>query len=538
LSASASPHAGHPPSAATAAALLGLGVVATAGLTAFALRGHAPRVHLAIALGLPLAAALALVVVATRRRLARVRLSRALVVAVVALPALAILGPALALPHLTQAFAFRVVLGLVGFWGLVWLILVRRHWRFEATTYALLFGIWFCWLVITLAWAPSPGLGPHYLLLLAALGAAAAATASAGLSRRRLTYVLLGLAAVYGLSLLVGAVEVRLHLHLPTASPLYKHRGEPAAFFYNTNDFGTYLALCWPFALLLPLWRRRPAVIALAALTLLATFGLLLFTRSRTSLLAIVLETAVVAVVVASRAGRRMRIAVVVVAVIAMIGVGLLLAGRAGGSFDIAKVVSQAQSGSGSGGVRSELQFAGLRAASTRWFLGVGPGNAESIVARQNPQFTVLNLHDWWLETFVDGGLPGLLLFLTLYLLLLGAMVRVARYARDALLRYLGAAMAIALVGFFVAIVGPSTAINFPPMAILFGLGLAVLIRARRDDSETAADLVPADGSPPPASRPDLLDSRTDPDGVATEHHAARWPALDGGDADPAGDSR
>ena len=71
---------------------------------------------------------------------------------------------------------------------------------------------------------------------------------------------------------------------------------------------------------------------------------------------------------------------------------------------------------------------------------------------------------------FVDGGLPGLLLFLTIYLLLLVSMVRVARYARDALLRYLGSAMAIALAGFCVAIVGPSTAIKFPPMAILFGL--------------------------------------------------------------------
>jgi teichuronic acid biosynthesis protein TuaE len=139
--------------------------------------------------------------------------------------------------------------------------------------------------------------------------------------------------------------------------------------------------------------------------------------------------------------------------------------------------------------VRSELQVAGLRAAASRWFLGVGPGNAEVVVIRQNPQFTVFNLHDWWLEVLVDGGLPGLLFFVTIYLLLLAQMVRVARYAGDALLRYLGAATAIALVGFSVAIVGPSTAIKFPPMAILFGLGIAVLIRARREDREPAGGL-------------------------------------------------
>ena len=129
------------------------------------------------------------------------------------------------------------------------------------------------------------------------------------------------------------------------------------------------------------------------------------------------------------------------------------------------------------------------RAAAARWFLGVGPGNAEVVVIRQNPQFTVFNLHDWWLEVLVDGGLPGLLFFVTIYLLLLAQMVRVARYAGDALLRYLGAATAIALVGFSVAIVGPSTAIKFPPMAILFGLGIAVLVRARREDREPAGGL-------------------------------------------------
>ncbi len=538
---STSPPAVRSANAALAAALIACGVVATGGLTAFALRGqaaagHTLRTHLAVAVGLPLIAVVALFLAVARRQLARLPLGHVLVVAVIVLPALAILGPVFALPHLRQIFAFRVVLFLVGYWGLVWLIIVRRRFRFEGSTFALLFGAWFCWLVLTLAWAPERDAGLHYLLLLAGMGAAAAVTAAAGLTRRRLVWVLLGLGAVYGLSLLIGAVEVRLHLHLPTASPLYKHHSEPAGFFYNTNDFGTYLAFCWPFVLLLPYVWRRPAVVALTALALFATTVLLVFTRSRTSLLAIALETAVVVVVIAMRAPRRTRIAVIVCGVVALIGLGVVLSGLAGSSFSLAKVVSQAQSGSGSGGVRSELQFAGLRAASTRWYLGVGPGNAESIVARQNPQFIVLNLHDWWLETFVDGGLPGLLAFLTIYLLLLASMVRVARYARDALLRYLGAAMTIALIGFVVAIVGPSTAINFPPMAVLFGLALAILIRARREAAEPGGDL--GRRAAAPAGRADLLDSPTDPGGATHDHGTARWPTVDGGNADPAGGSR
>jgi len=522
----ASQTVGRAPRTATTAALLLAGAALTAVLTAFALRGGAPRTHVAAALGLPILIGVLLFCVLARDWLARLPVRLLLAAGLIALPALAVLGPALALPHLRPLFGFRVVLALVGLGGLLWLIAVRRRWRLEGTTYLVLFAAWVCWLLITLAWAPDPAAGPRYLFLLIGLGVVGAATASAGLSARRLRWLLIGLAAVYGLSLLVGLAEAVTHVHLPTASPAYSGRSTPAAFFFNTNDFATWLALCWPFVLLLPSYRRRAGTLALVALALLATAGVLLFTGSRVSVLAIAFETLIVAVVVALRAGRWGRIAVAVLAVVALLGMGLLLAGvggRFGASFSLSKLVGQVHSGSGSGAIRSELQTAGLRAASTRWFLGVGPGNAEVVVGRENPGFTVLNLHDWWLEVFVNGGLPALLIFLTLYLALLAAAVRVARHARDHLVRYLGLATAIALAGFSVAIIGPSTAIYFPPMAILFGLAVAVVLRARRTDGLEAAARYrrPA----PAAGGPGLLDSDADAAGGRKGRSAPRRPA-------------
>jgi hypothetical protein len=84
------------------------------------------------------------------------------------------------------------------------------------------------------------------------------------------------------------------------------------------------------------------------------------------------------------------------------------------------------------------------------------------------------------LEVFVDGGLPALLIFATIYVMLVASIMRVMRLARDPFLRYLGTATFVALLGLAVAILDPSTAIKFPPMAILLGLAVAVLIRARR----------------------------------------------------------
>jgi teichuronic acid biosynthesis protein TuaE len=467
----------------------------TAALTDYAVRGHAPISHAAVAVGLPVAAGVVLLLVAARRRLARVPLGRLLVLGVVALPALAILGPSVALPHFRQLYAARLVMALVGFWGLLWVILARRRLRLEASTFASLYGAWLCWLLITLAWAPYPSAAPRYLFQFVSLGILAAATASCGVSRRRLVWLLLALVAVYGLSLLIGLAEWRLHLHLPSASPTYAHHGKAAGYFFNTNDFGTYLAFCWPFVLLLPYLRRSRAVVGLTGIALLMTLFVVRYTTSRSSVLAIGFETVVVALVVARRAGRRVRIAAGILVVIAVIGVGVALAGGFGSALSATNLVSQVQSRTGSGGVRFELQLAGLRAAATRWFLGVGPGNAEPLVAAQNPSFTILNLHDWWLEVFVDGGLPALLIFLTVYGLLLQAMARVAQHAHDPLLRYLGGATGVALIGFSVAIVGPSTAILFPPMAVILGLAVATLIRARREDTELRG----ADPTRPPA---------------------------------------
>jgi teichuronic acid biosynthesis protein TuaE len=487
-----------------------LAVALTVALTAFVARGHAPLLHAAVALAVPVIAGLALLLVATRRRLARVRVGRLLVIGLIALPGLAVIGPAVALPHARQLFAARVLTALVGYGGLIWLILTRRRLRFEAATFVWLYVAWLCWLLITVAWAPYPGSAPHYLFQFVSLGAIGFATACAGLTRRRLVWLVRLLGAVYGLSLLIGLAEWRLHVHLPSASPTYAHHGKTAGYFFNTNDFGTYLAFCWPFVLLLPGLLRRRRVLVLTVLTLLVTLFVLRYTTSRTSVIAIGLETVVVGLAVARRSGRRARTAATVLVVIVLIGVALALTGRFGSALSATNLVSQVRSGQGSGGVRTELQTAGLRAGSTRLFLGVGPGNAEPLVAAENPTFTIFNLHDWWLEVFVDGGLPALLIFLTMFLLLLRAMVRVERYARDPLVRYLGAATAVALVGFPIAIVGPSTAILFPPLAVILGLAVAVLIRARRDDA--AAALVAAT-SPSAGPAPDLLDSGAVPAG-------------------------
>src|SRR5207248_8919262 len=106
-------------------------------------------------------------------------------------------------------------------------------------------------------------------------------------------------------------------------------------------------------------------------------------------------------------------------------------------------------------------------------------GNAETRV-KSLPEFPgVGNLHDWWLEVLVDGGLVGFALYVAFYLVLFRGQLR-ARGSPDPLVRYLGLAGALALVGFVAGSLGPSTVIGFAPMWVTFGLCMLAMVLARR----------------------------------------------------------
>ena len=63
----------------------------------------------------------------------------------------------------------------------------------------------------------------------------------------------------------------------------------------------------------------------------------------------------------------------------------------------------------------------------------------------------------------------------------------IARHHPDGFLRYLASGTVLALLGFTVGAVGPSSSVSFAPMWILYGLGLAIVSRARLAAAETGA---------------------------------------------------
>jgi predicted membrane-bound mannosyltransferase len=80
----------------------------------------------------------------------------------------------------------------------------------------------------------------------------------------------------------------------------------------------------------------------------------------------------------------------------------------------------------------------------------------------------------------VDCGVVGYALYPAFYGTLLRGQARAARRSPDPLVRYLALAGALSLVGWITGSLGPSTAIHFAPMWLMFGLGMGALVLARR----------------------------------------------------------
>jgi len=464
-----------------------LALVAAAAAATVAVAVAATRRPLAALALLALLAAGGGVVLA-RARLARLDPGRPLTALFVSLPLLALLGPSFALPQAPNLFLFRLGIAAVVALGLPYWLSRRRPVAFAAGDLALPLALWAAWLALGAAWAADKPAAFRYLAVVATMLFALAGAAAAGGTRRRL--VGFGWTMVAGYLFIAGfsLVEARLGVRLPTSRLLTAVTSQTWAVtsvFHNQNDLATYLALCWPFLLSAVVFTRRPRwLLPAAALFALGAYAFVR-TGSRSSLVAAGLSAlAAVALYWRGRPTTRAGKAAVAVAVaLACLGGAWLLFNNSADpmlrQFRLESLLEQTRRQSGSGAIRSSLTERGLRIAGESLLLGAGPGQAERLVGSGLDALGITNLHNWWLETYADGGLPGFALHLAFYAGLLVATWRVARRDPDPLLRFLAGGTALALVGFVVGAVGPSSSVSFAPMWILYGLGLAVVSRAR-----------------------------------------------------------
>jgi O-antigen ligase len=415
---------------------------------------------------------------------------------VVLAAAAAVLGPNLAAPPAPWLFLFRVLIVLLGL-GLVGYLLMDGRLALPAglPRPAGLLAVWLCWTALSIGWADDVVAALRWTLFMAMMGGLAIGVALLCRCRRRAVVLLWVLFGVFVLACLVAVAEVVTGLHLPT----FRQGREGTvgligvgSLFGNQNNFATFLSLSLPYLAVLPIVYRDARLRMLGFAGGAVALLFILATGSKSGLVAAGLVILGLLVLVGS--DRRHRGRLVVAGAVAGLAVLLVVPAVLGGGpvdldertvakLDFGLLTEQLETRQGSGGVRSSLLDDGLGLVAETDGLGVGAGNAETHVRSLADFPGVANLHNWWLEVLVNGGLVGFALYLLFYLTLLRGQARAARRADDPFVRYLALAGALALIGWIVGSLGPSTAIHFAPMWIVFGLSMGALVlwRASRD---------------------------------------------------------
>jgi teichuronic acid biosynthesis protein TuaE len=440
---------------------------------------------------LPAAAALALLALIAgialfRREIAAVRLGPLVSGMVLLVPLAALVGSPAAIPAFPQLFAFRLLLAAIAVLGLPLLLLRRSTVSLVRWRPALPLALWFVWLMIAIVWAPDKATGLRYLLVVATMLAVVAAAASAGLSRRRLRAFGITMLVAYAFIVGVTVLEYTTGFRMPDSRLITVVTSQTYAVtsvFHNQNDLATYLAICWPFLLAAAFFTRSVRWLGLALVF--AALGAEAFVRtgSRSSLIAGGIATLVVLLLLARPGAwlqtRRARALGALLAVVLLAGTAYLLFNNSQSSmlrqFRLSGLATDVAANHGSGQIRTSLLQRGLGVAGGSLLFGAGPGQVEGLVTTGTDAVGIGNLHNWWLEAYADGGLPGFALQFVFVVGLAWALLRRARTDRDPFVRYLATGAFAALVGFTIGALGPSSSLSFTPMWTLFGLGLAVL---------------------------------------------------------------
>lgn len=437
-------------------------------------------------LGLAIVALVSVIVV-------RTPLPRLGVISVIVAAVAGILGPNLALPPAPQIFGFRIVIVLLGI-GLTAYVLVDGRLpvpraMHRPAGFLLTLNIWSA---ISILWADDRAAAVRWTFFLLTMSGLALGIALACRRRENAIRLLIALGITFLAAALLGLAEARLGIRLPTSQLFGKNNSAATSFFGNQNNFATYLTLSLPYFLCLPVVFRDARLALVGAIGSVLTLACLMFTGSRSNLLAtgLVILGFVVFLLIYGKGGTRylgLGIAAVVVVLVvpSLSGHGILpIPQDAVTKFDIDLLLQQRKQQMGSGAVREAVLQQGIAQVRDSGGLGIGAGNAESRLLSLDTYTGVDNLHNWWLELMVNLGIPGFILFAGMYIVLFRRQARLARTATDPLVRWLAFAGSLSLVGFLVGAMGPSSVIHFAPMWITLGLGMLTLVLARAERRE------------------------------------------------------
>lgn len=384
-------------------------------------------------------------------------------------------------------FPFRFFLPLILF--LILLQVLVNYGKLKASLkkikpYLLFLAVWFAYAIISLSWAQSKiaalqeifflftGFSLIFLIILYLKN----------LKDLKIFYWLWIILAI--LLLGIGFWETFTGNHLPSSAYLgrataYAGKFRPSGFFYNTNDFATFLGLIFPFILAWIHYGKKRFSRFLGIILFGGAFYLLVETGSRANLLALILECFILFFFLLT-INKKIKLVLSIVLIVALLF--LLFPNFIQQIFnkvnlELSSFGSEYQMTVGSDIMRINLAKNALYYLFYSYGFGVGAGNIETHIADFSPYYTstLLNLHNWWAEILANYGIFIFCGYLLFYLGLIYNLWKIWHKKLEINEKIICESLLLSLIGFSIASISSSSIMAFNPQWILFGVSLAFL---------------------------------------------------------------
>ncbi|WP_170843821.1 O-antigen ligase family protein [Mesobacillus persicus] len=270
--------------------------------------------------------------------------------------------------------------------------------------------------------------------------------------------------------------------HLPVsrlydAAAYVRHR--PTAVFTNENDYASYLALSFFFALGV-LHRSKYIIIKFfSGFLLISCLYQILVSSSRANLLALLIGGAIWFLFFTSKREKRF---LLFFGGFSFIIASLLFPDRILSAYS--EVISQFSSffvpadyADASNDIRINLLKNTLLFIANSVGMGIGAGNVESYIEKYAlfPTAGTLNVHNWWAEVFLHYGFFVFVGYLLVYLWLMVKLYRIFKESITWEDKLIAQSLCTSLVAFSVASISPSSLMTLNYAWILFALAIAFI---------------------------------------------------------------
>lgn len=370
----------------------------------------------------------------------------------------------------------------------------------------LFFAAWFAYICISILWASSKGLALRYIVIYALMYIFMINIVVFNLNNtERLKNTFKIIVFMFGVSIAVGLVEAITAHQLPvvhyynnftqyklTAVEILGLQSRPISFFYNPNNFATFIAMCISFLLILPYFADNIKSKVIIYILNAVCFVVLILSASRLGIIATAFMIITTIIFGLMEKGKKALLPALIL--IAIFALAYTNSYRITNDKDYLTKMDQINKTysnlaekknevgtAGSDGERISVYYDIVHGVLfEKHFFGFGAGNTSRFLIQKGNTNKTYDPHGWLTEILGDFGIPILLAYAVFYVYLIINLFKVSR-KNDIKTKIVAYSFLATLFGFIFGSFSPSSIVYFLPHWLLYGIVISFLQKYRTE---------------------------------------------------------